>query len=316
MKHYVFYIMLLMAAGKVCGQSFYFRHYQVEDGLANNTVFSIFRDARGFMWFGTKEGLNRFDGGTFKAFNMTQDNLREAKEFVYSIEEGIHQTLWVGTRKGLYEFNEQKETFSLLRSTQDTEILDIKSDGKVWVHFRPSALLLRRAETPHALLRLPRRACAAHSSHQHRQRPYGMGVLADGYLFRYDPSSDNFLCVNNTEKQARPWGVNRIFCTNTGEILIGSISGLTSFDPAKGTYRPLLGLPLQQKPVYVRDILEFAEDTYWIASESGIYSYHLKSGQVINLQKDPILIPFQTMQCMHFVRIPKAASGAVLISVV
>lgn len=277
-----------MTAGKVCGQSFYFRHYQVEDGLANNTVFSIFRDARGFMWFGTKEGLNRFDGGTFKAFNMTQDNLREAKEFVYSIEEGIHQTLWVGTRKGLYEFNEQKETFSLLRSTQDTEILDIKSDGKGKIWFTSDLQLYCYDEQKHRTHFYDFRAVhAPHIAAISIASDHTVWVCSlNGYLFRYDPSSDNFLCVNNTEKQARPWGVNRIFCTNTGEILIGSISGLTSFDPAKGTYRPLLGLPLQQKPVYVRDILKFAEDTYWIASESGIYSYHLKSGQVINLQKD------------------------------
>lgn len=47
-----------------------FRHYGVENGLSNNNVLCILQDKKGFMWFGTRDGLNRFDGYTFKSSGM------------------------------------------------------------------------------------------------------------------------------------------------------------------------------------------------------------------------------------------------------
>jgi ligand-binding sensor domain-containing protein/nitrogen-specific signal transduction histidine kinase len=269
--------LLLWGAGTAIGQPIYFRHYQVEDGLTNNTVFSIFQDARGFMWFGTKEGLNRFDGGTFKAFNMKQD----AKEFVYCIGEGIRQTLWVGTRKGLYEFDPRTEIFSLLDPTRDGEILDIQSDrkGKIW--FTSDLQLYCYDERRHSTRNYHLQAAAICIDNDQTV----WACSSDGYVFRYDAAKDTFHCVNPSPQASRLREVNRIYCTPSGQILIGTIRGLSSLDPANGTYRPLLGLPAQQKPVYVRDILPFSADEYWIASESGLHSVDLKTGHSVNMRQ-------------------------------
>lgn len=283
MRYFILSTLLLWCAGTAIGQSIYFRHYQVEDGLANNTVFSVFQDARGFMWFGTKEGLNRFDGGTFKAFNMRQD----AKEFVYCIGEGIRRTLWVGTRKGLYEFDPHTENFSLLDPTRDGEILDIQSDrkGKIW--FTSDMQLYcydeREDSTHYYDLRAAQSLPVAAICIGKDQTVWACSL--DGYIFRYDAAKDTFHCENPSPQANRPGEVNRIYCTPSGQILIGTIRGLTCYDPANGTYRPLLGLPLQQKPVYVRDILRFSENEYWIASESGIHSVDLETGRSINMRQ-------------------------------
>jgi Two component regulator propeller. len=50
---------------------YYFRNMAVEDGLSQNMVYSIMQDKTGFIWFGTLDGLNRYDGLRFKIFKKT-----------------------------------------------------------------------------------------------------------------------------------------------------------------------------------------------------------------------------------------------------
>jgi len=286
MRYFLLYTLLLWCTIAGYGQPIYFRHYQVEDGLANNTVFSAFQDTRGFMWFGTKEGLNRFDGGAFRVFDMKQDNQQDAKEFVYSITEGTRHTLWVGTRKGLYEFDPRTEVFSLLSPTQDGEILDIKSDrqGKIW--FTSDLWLYCYDERKHTTrsydLRIGQSLRIASICISKDQTVWVCSL--DGYIFRYDAAKDMFHCVNASDER-RPQEVNRIYCTPSGQLLIGTIRELACYDPVSGRYHPLLGLPVQQKPVYVRDILLFSGDEYWIATESGIYMVDLKTGRSVNMRQ-------------------------------
>ena len=51
-----------------------FRSYQVEDGLSHSSVWAVMEDSRGYMWFGTNDGLNRFDGSKFKVFRRRNDD--------------------------------------------------------------------------------------------------------------------------------------------------------------------------------------------------------------------------------------------------
>src|SRR5882757_6177576 len=93
-------------------QPYYFRHYQVEDGLSNNTVICSIQDKDGFLWFGTKEGLNRFDGYHFKAFNLDDDYERSlTKDLIYSLFIDKQGTMWIGAQKGLYRYEPEKERF-------------------------------------------------------------------------------------------------------------------------------------------------------------------------------------------------------------
>ena len=55
-------------------QQYYFKHYQVENGLSNNSVSSSLQDKNGFLWFGTINGLNRFDGYSFKVFRHNPED--------------------------------------------------------------------------------------------------------------------------------------------------------------------------------------------------------------------------------------------------
>ncbi|WP_207497214.1 ligand-binding sensor domain-containing protein [Aridibaculum aurantiacum] len=67
-------VIMLMLCSSGWAQSYYFKHFQVENGLSNNAVVCSIQDKLGFLWFGTKDGLNRFDGYTFKTFRTDANN--------------------------------------------------------------------------------------------------------------------------------------------------------------------------------------------------------------------------------------------------
>ena len=52
-----------------------YRNYQVEDGLSHNSVWAVMQDKQGFLWFGTVDGLNRFDGNSFKIYKKQHEKV-------------------------------------------------------------------------------------------------------------------------------------------------------------------------------------------------------------------------------------------------
>ena len=70
---------VLLSAATVFAQRLAIRHYGVPDGLAHSGVHSIYQDARGYLWFGTNEGVSRFDGYRFTNYS-TRDGLSNSYE--------------------------------------------------------------------------------------------------------------------------------------------------------------------------------------------------------------------------------------------
>jgi signal transduction histidine kinase/ligand-binding sensor domain-containing protein/DNA-binding NarL/FixJ family response regulator len=84
----------------------------IENGLSNNSVRTIIKDARGLMWFGTRDGLNRYDGYEFKVYrNNLLDSFSIPHNFIYALEEDGKHNIWVGTGQGIGVFNTLSSKF-------------------------------------------------------------------------------------------------------------------------------------------------------------------------------------------------------------
>ena len=126
------------------GNDVTFRRLSTKDGLSQNDIRFIHQDSRGFIWIGTYDGLNRFDGYRFKVFRtgLGADNML-GSNLISCIAEDRHGNFWIGTDDtGIYYFDRAKETFrnfknntedqDLLTSNQVTD-LHLEKDEYLWI---------------------------------------------------------------------------------------------------------------------------------------------------------------------------------------
>lgn len=132
-------------------QEIHFKHLTIDDGLSQNFVSCILQDQKGFMWFGTKDGLNRYDGYSFVIYqNNPFDTTTISENFITSLFEDSRGYIWVGTLNGgLNCF--QRETESFVRfnfksndqeNNNPNEIKSIAEDsqGNIWFATRGDGL--------------------------------------------------------------------------------------------------------------------------------------------------------------------------------
>jgi two-component system sensor histidine kinase ChiS len=123
-------------------QDIEFEHLTTEDGLSNNFVRSIVQDSSGFMWFGTLNGLNRWDGYEFKLYSHNPfDSNTISSNQIYTIYIDSFDILWVGTEHGLNKFDVHTERFKryitrhdsvdFIKQNRVTEIIEDDSSN-IW----------------------------------------------------------------------------------------------------------------------------------------------------------------------------------------
>lgn len=103
MKKPLYTLLFLLFSFIIKAQQFEFSHLNNTNGLSNNQVEAILKDSRGFMWFGTNMGLNRYDGINFKTYkNIKNDSKSPSYDRFTGIQEDIKGNLWLQSSAGVY----------------------------------------------------------------------------------------------------------------------------------------------------------------------------------------------------------------------
>ncbi len=298
-------IALLLCSGLAFAQaqSYYFRHYQVESGLSHNTVFCTIQDSKGFLWFGTKDGLNRFDGYHFKVFHTNANNGLE-RDQVSSLQIDADGQLWVGTLKGLFRYDDQQEKLIPFIDTL-TEIHNIHPNGNKGLWFISRNTLHYYDHKKKTLREFPPSRYFNASSVCQTADGTVWVATTDGFLHRYDFASDRFTAFNMFTKLpagASHWIV-KIYPAGDNQIFVGTSSqGLKLFDAASGSYEDVLTDNPDKTSVFVRDIAKYSEDEFWIGTESGIFILNLSTRKIVNLKKkylDPYSISDNAIYALY-----------------
>ncbi|WP_276500268.1 ligand-binding sensor domain-containing protein [Terrimonas pollutisoli] len=279
---------LLIIVTSTAGQSYYFRHYQVENGLSNNAVICSVQDKKGFLWFGTKDGLNRFDGYSFKVFRTEPGKKGSlGNNFVQSLFEDQNGVLWVGTEKGLYQYDAVYERFSLVPATANLPIREVTANGKGYLWFINGLTLIRYHLARKTLEQYPLDRYFEATSICYSGDSLWIAT-SKGFLKKYNPVTNSFSSYNlfaHSHSSTLTW-IEKIYSTSGGKILAGTANeGVKLFDPATGDYQNIITQNTDKTALFVRNFLQTSAEEYWIATESGIYIYNERTKKIINLRK-------------------------------
>lgn len=278
-----------------------FRHINTENGLSQNTVLSIMQDKKGFMWFGTKDGLNRYDGNSIKIFKHDDSNpLSLGNNTVWSLLEMSDGKIWVGTDRGIYVYNPLNNSFiKFNKKTRSNieingEVLDMEMDksGCVWI---TSSNLFKYTISTGELEAIFNNNADNDPKTQPLSRAWSINVDNDnqvwisfhyGGIRKYNPSVKQ---IKKYQQDAMGKDLTSLLISKTINIdndflLIGSFNdGLRIMDKKNGNINTFpLGRNINQN-LFVRDLGYFSDGNYWIGTESGLYIYNPTSRETTHL---------------------------------
>ncbi|MCH7411308.1 response regulator [Belliella sp. DSM 111904] len=291
MKVILLYLLLSLLFTNVNANigSYYFKHFQVEQGLSHNTVMASVQDKDGFIWFGTKDGLNRFDGYRFKVFRQNSTTNQSLKSnFITSLYSGKNH-LWVGTDKGLFRYNKEQESFDHIEVSSNFYIREIKEDINENLWYIAGNTLYKIDQTnQHVRIYDPSDTFLASSICMDNQGSVWASSNS-GMINRYDPDSDTFVGVSLFDDQVQVGNkvIEKLHYIDFTKILVGTQSdGIKLFNPISGTYTNMVSKGINDSELFVRDFLKINDRQFWVATESGVFIIDIESKDFTNLKKN------------------------------
>lgn len=257
-----------------------FQHFTVEDGLSVNTISAITQDSKGFIWLGTSNGLNRYDGHSFKLFKPSKEEARpKSGNGILTVVEGGDGCLWTGTDFGLYILNPQTENFTYF-STRTEQGEDI--------HSRVYSIIRDRADNMWIAT-------------------FGQGV------FYYDSHKKELRQFVHREGDPRSISSNRIrrlFEDSRGIIWVLAFdNGITAYNREKNEVKHYLGYKKGDNDRY-DVIFEDSQGELWLGSYSyGLSKLNYKTGEFTHF-----LTPDKNSHILHIRSIIEYMPGTLLLA--
>lgn len=293
MRH-IFLIFIGLFLSLIPAHAYHFRSYQVEDGLSHNSVWAVMQDSRGFMWFGTNDGLNRFDGKKFKIFRRVQgDSLSIGNNFIHCLKEDSRGRFLIGTKQGLYLFDERQEKFEHIDLNRDQKddasINAIMEDpsGNIWLACHGYGLYVLTPELTvkkHYLSNNKSYSLPSNYIWSIAQDYYGyiwLGTVGKG-LVRFDPKKEQFTQIaGNKELNINDPVIYSLYCDIDNNIWIGTAtSGLIRYNPKaeKATY-------YIDNVFNIKSIIEYSDHELIMGSDKGLVKFD-RAQESFNLIND------------------------------
>lgn len=282
---------LLLGSGMACFAQLSFDHLSVTNGLSQSTVLAICKDSRGYMWFGTRDCLNRYDGRSFKIYRTDPDDPAtiSAEDYIYALLEDKAQQLWVGTQNGLNRYIPEKDAFERIvydpenpGSISDKIVLSMFADrkGRIWFGTNNGLSMLENAASRKFRKFYRQDGLAGNSVYTVFEDSKGniwagttegltRMVLKNGKYtlttFRHNPADPNSISGSSIKAIAED---------QQGRIWIGSeTEGLNLYVPGSASFVRFKYSPLKADGLsnnIIRKIMPAKNGSLWVATMNGL----------------------------------------------
>lgn len=221
-----------------------------EKGLSQNTVQCAIQDSYGFMWFGTWDGLNKYDGYTFTVWNEENGLSNQNIQAIVEDNEGL---IWIGTEDGLNVYDRLHDQIQVYRHDHRNKhslvhnrirTLSLDKNGDIWIGTN--------------------RGISVFKKNQNRF-----------VNFRHE--------INNSSSLINNW-INHIYCDNQGRVWIATYKGLDLFDPkSKGFihFNKSTGWD-SIAMISVYNIAQSEDNSIWIAGQTGLFMLDLQNKDIVH----------------------------------
>lgn len=288
MKRKIFLITFLFVciSCHLFSQQFYFKKYQVEAGLSHNSVRCVLQDSFGFIWLGTGNGLNRFDGYNFKVYkNNSKDKSALRNNSIWSLYEDENKNIWIGTSKGIFILNLSTETFTPFLKTTKYDVLIssevkkiIKSkNGLIWISTLGQGLFIYNPQTDELIQKSKETAFSWDISEDVSGRVY-VSSLQDG-LICFDQSGkyiESFTSFIDNEKK-EDYRINSIYCADNMIWFTTGSNKLHSLNTKTSEIKNYINK--ESSVGSVRCIAKYTETQLLIGADNGLCIFDMPSGR-------------------------------------
>ena len=253
--------LLLIAAASVAAAAdsppLVLTHLTTADGLPQGGVHTILQDSQGFMWFGTEDGLVRYDGQELVRYGYSPKEDRGLPgNFVNQIVEGPQHNLWLALNGGLARWNRAKDEFKVYRhdlhdpnslASDQVNAVSIDAQGRIWIGTTDG----------------------------------GLDVLDPGTgrfeHLRHDAAEPGSLASNHVTTLIRDHG---------GDLWVGTDQGLDELEPGQRTFRHLRHVDGDPRTLSSNDVWQVLEDSsgsIWVATTGGGLDRMDRNGNVLQV---------------------------------
>ncbi|WP_333819768.1 hybrid sensor histidine kinase/response regulator [Ohtaekwangia sp.] len=237
---YIIYILfaLILGPGIILAQqkSIKFRHLNTSHGLSQDHVNAILKGYKGFMWFATDEGLNKYDGYEFNVYRHDPaDTTSISNNYVYDMLEDDKNHLWVATGSGL-------------------DILDRERD--IFMHYSPTDSLI-----------------SVRDIYQDKKNRIWLGTTIGLFLFERDSKAfKQYLYNDKGQFSLNQNYIYKITEDTDGDLWIATQDGLNRFNPETGKYQRYVHDPEDTYSVganWIKSVYTDAKGNVWVGTQGG-----------------------------------------------
>ncbi|HET9587483.1 MAG TPA: two-component regulator propeller domain-containing protein [Anaerolineales bacterium] len=296
---------------QICNCEMRFDHISIEQGLSQSSVGVIFQDRRGFLWFGTQDGLNRYDGYNFKTYKPDPDVPTSLSDrWITSIVEDRQGMLWIGTRLGgLNLYDPLTEQFThFLHDSEDpsslsdnhVNVLFLDKNDNLWVGTPDGLdLLNRESNTFKHYVYSPSQPEGISGKnitaiYQDSRGRFWVGTYAGG-LNRFDPQNNTFFPYqyNPDDSNLNTISSNHVTAIVEGKnsvLWVGTRGGLNRFSPDSGRFEQFLHYDNNAQSIASNIINALHVDStgnLWIGTVSGLDRFQAVGKRFIHYRNDP-----------------------------